>query len=193
MIEAYPLQWPQAWPRATKPQTSQFKASLAASRDEVKRELRLLGASQVVISTNIIINQDGTYRSKQRVPEDKGVAVYFKLNGEDQCFPCDRWTAVEDNLHAIALSIEALRGLDRWGAKEMVAAAFQGFKALPAASIVTPYQARVWWDVLEVSQNASPETIRAAYRSLLLKNHPDQGGDERKFHEIQKAYEEATS
>ena len=193
MIDAYPLQWPTAWPRSTIRQGSAFKKPLAAARDELYNELRLLGATNVVISTNIITNLNGTYRTKQSVPDDRGVAVYFKLNGEDQCFPCDRWQYVNDNLHAIALSIGALRGLERWGAKEMVSAAFRGFKALPASSIVTPYQSRVWWDVLEVSQNASPETIKAAYRSLLLKNHPDQGGDERKFHEIQKAFQEATS
>jgi hypothetical protein len=193
MIVAYPLQWPSAWPRTEKPQNSMFKATLAASRDEVHTELRRLGATNVVISTNIITNLDGSYRSKQSVPQDRGVAVYFKLNGEDQCFPCDRWFYVEDNLHAIALSIGALRGLERWGAKEMVNAAFRGFKALPSSTIVTPYQSRLWYEVLEVSPNASSEVIKAAYRQMLLKHHPDQGGNVASFHEVQKAYKEAQS
>lgn len=193
MITAYPLQWPSAWARTEKPQRAQFKTSLAAARDELKTELRRLGAKNVVISTNIIVNIDGTYRAKQSVPEDRGVAVYFTLNGEDQCFPCDRWTNVNDNLHAIALSITALRGLERWGAKEMVNAAFRGFKALPASTIVTPYQARLWYEVLEVSPTASPEIVKAAYRQKLLKHHPDQGGELRAFNEVQKAYKEAMS
>lgn len=193
MIDAYPLQWPGAWPRTEKPQRAAFKTPLAAARDELRIELRRLGATDVVISTNIIVNLDGTYRSKQRVPEDRGVAVYFKLNGEDQCFPCDRWNQVEYNLHAVALSIAALRGLERWGAKEMVAAAFRGFKALPANAIVTPYTAKPWHEVLEVSPAASPETIKAAYRSMLLKHHPDHGGDVADFHAVQRAYQEATT
>ncbi len=139
------------------------------------------------------MNVDGTYRAKQRVPEDRGVAVYFKLNGDEQCFPCDRWSQVEDNLHAVALSIAALRGLERWGAKEMVNAAFRGFKALPSSTIVTPYQARLWYDVLEVQPSASAEVIKAAYRQKLLKHHPDHGGQVSAFNEVQKAYKEATS
>ncbi|MGB3822450.1 MAG: DnaJ domain-containing protein [Rhodococcus qingshengii] len=193
MIDAFPLSWPSAWPRTEKPHRSQFKTTLAAARDELKVELRRLGATNVVISTNIIVNLDGTYRSKQRMPEDRGVAVYFKLNGEDQCFPCDRWMYVEDNLHAIALSIGALRGLDRWGAKEMVNAAFRGFKALPATAIVTPYTAKPWHEVLEVSPTASLETIRAAYKSMLMKHHPDKGGDEQDFLAVQRAWKEAQS
>jgi hypothetical protein len=193
MIDAYPLQWPSAWPRSEKPQRSNFKTPLAAARDELKSELRRLGATDIVISTNIIVNLDGTYRSNQRVPDDRGVAVYFKLNGEDQCFPCDRWQYVEDNLHAVALSIQALRGLDRWGAKEMVNAAFRGFKALPASAIVTPFTAKPWHEVLEVSPTASIETIKAAYRVMLQKHHPDHGGSEAAFHRVQKAWDEAQS
>lgn len=191
MTEAYPLQWPVAWPRTERPQRSAFSTSLAAARDEVRSELRRLGASDVVISTNIITNLDGSYRSKQRVPDDRGVAVYFKLNGEDQCFPCDRWLGVEENLHAIALSIEALRGLDRWGAKEMVAAAFKGFKALPASAIVTPYTAKPWNEVLGVQPDASREMIDAAYRVQAKKLHPDLGGNQQFFEALSRAYEQA--
>lgn len=191
MTEAYPLQWPMAWPRTERPKRSAFTTSLAAARDEVRSELRLLGARDVVISTNIITNLDGTYRSKQRVPEDRGVAVYFTLDGEDQCFPCDRWLQVEENLHAIALSIGALRGLERWGAKEMVAAAFKGFKALPASAIVTPYTAKPWHEVLEVSTDASREMIDASYRVQAKKLHPDLGGSQAEFEALTRAYEQA--
>lgn len=191
MIDAYPLQWPPAWPRTQKPQRSQFKTPLAAARDELKSELRRLGATNVIISTNIIVNLDGTYRSKQRVPEDRGVAVYFKLHGEDQCFPCDRWMHVEDNLHAVALSIGALRGLERWGAKEMVNAAFRGFKALPASAIVTPYTARPWQDVLEIDQDATLDEINTAYRRRARQVHPDAGGSQQEFETLTRAYDQA--
>jgi hypothetical protein len=95
-------------------------------------EIRKLGSKQVVISSNLELRNDGLPRASQRAPTDQGVAVYFNLNGRSQCFPCDRWTTVEHNLWAIAKSIEALRGLERWGAKTMVDAAFRGFQALPA-------------------------------------------------------------
>jgi hypothetical protein len=193
MIDAYPLQWPQAWPRSDQLKRASFKTPFSHARDELLRELKRLGATDVVISSNMMIRQDGLLYAKQRVPDDRGVAVYFNLDGEPQCIPCDKWTQVQDNLQAIRLTVEALRGLERWGAKEMVKAAFRGFKALPSSTIVTPYQARLWYEVLEVSPNASSEVIRAAYRQMLLKHHPDQGGDVAKFHEVQKAFKQATS
>ncbi|WP_035717052.1 J domain-containing protein [Gordonia terrae] len=193
MIDAYPLQWPPAWPRAASPTRSNFgRFTFEQMRTELLRQLRLLKATDVVISSNLRLRQDGFPYSGQRQPEDTGIAVYFKLNGEDQCIPCDKWTTVEHNLRAIILTIEALRGLDRWGAKEMVHAAFRGFKALPAEAIVTPFTAKPWHEVLEVSPTASPETIKAAYRAQLKKHHPDHGGREADLIAVQRAYEQAT-
>jgi DnaJ-domain-containing protein 1 len=124
-------------------------------------------------------------------PEDPGVAVYFRLNGEQQCIPCDKWSSVPDNLHAIELTISALRGLERWGAKEMVNAAFRGFKALPETIIMGEHTARAWWEVLQVSQNADWEVIEAAYKRLLHKVHPDKGGSDFAFQELQNAFKQA--
>lgn len=193
MIDAYPLQWPNHWPRTERPQPSQFKVSQVKAQQGIRRELSLLGAEDVVLSTNIELRQDGLPYASRRPPEDQAVAVYFKLNGEQQCIPCDKWKTIAENMRAIEKTIEALRGLERWGAKEMVNAAFRGFKALPSSTIVTPYQARLWYDVLEVQPNASAEVIKAAYRQKLLKHHPDHGGEVSAFNEVQKAFKEATS
>jgi curved DNA-binding protein CbpA len=46
--------------------------------------------------------------------------------------------------------------------------------------------------ILQVSSNATPEVIRAAYRALALKHHPDKGGNQESFQEIQKAYDTLT-
>jgi DnaJ homolog subfamily A member 2 len=45
------------------------------------------------------------------------------------------------------------------------------------------------YDVLGVPKDASADAIRAAYRKLALKHHPDKGGDPEKFKEISKANE----
>ena len=192
MIEAYPLQYPAGWSRSQTQQISKFgRYTFEQMRTEVLRELKLLGATDAIISSNLRLRQDGYPYSGQRQPEDTGIAVYFKLEGQDQCIPCDKWHRVEDNMRAIAKTIEALRGIERWGAKEMVNAAFRGFKALPEATIVTPYQARAWYEVLEVSQNAGIDVIRAAYRAKLKVVHPDVGGSSEEFMELEKAYRES--
>lgn len=192
MTQAFPLQWPEHWPRTKAPvRHGSMSRKFGHNRNEVLRQLEMLKAHSVVISSNIELRRDGLPYANRPQPDDRGVAVYFMLNGEQQCIPCDKWDTVEQNLRAIALTVEALRGLERWGAKEMVNAAFRGFKALPAEAIVTPYTAKPWHEVLEVSPTASIETIRAAYRSMLHRHHPDKGGSEADFMAVQRAWDQA--
>ena len=44
------------------------------------------------------------------------------------------------------------------------------------------------YDTLGLSETASQDEIKKAYRSLASKNHPDKGGDTARFQEIQAAY-----
>src|SRR5688500_17728679 len=117
-ITAYPLCWPIGWPRCQSPLYSNFKTGLAKARDGLARELDLLGARGVVVSSNAVLLRDGSIAARQPRLTDTGVAVYFTLGNEQKCIPCDKWVYLEDNVHAIALTVNALRGLERWGAKE---------------------------------------------------------------------------
>ena len=45
------------------------------------------------------------------------------------------------------------------------------------------------YDVLGVSQNATTAEIKKAFKKLAIKHHPDRGGDEEKFKEVNAAYE----
>lgn len=193
MIDAYPLAWPPGWPRTdwNRQEPAKFQTSLWGATQNLIREIELLGGTNLIISSNLRLRKDGLPYADQRQPQDTGVAVYFTWNGEQQCIPCDKWQKVEDNLHAIDLTINALRGLDRWGAKEMVNAAFRGFKALPAAIIVGAGTSRAWHEVLEVSSTASWDVVEAAYRRLLHRVHPDKGGSAEAFQELQNAYKQA--
>lgn len=182
MTTAYPLQWPAGWPRNQSPQPAAFKVSLARARDDLLRELDLLGATGVVVSSNALLLRNGQLAGRQPRIDDTGVVVYFVLDGHHSAIPCDRWLRIEDNVRAIGLTVAALRGLDRWGAKETVAAAFQGFQALPAST-----GNGGWWAVLAVRPNATAGEVDAAYRSLARVYHPDAGGDAEMFRAITEA------
>lgn len=188
MTDAYPLYWPEGWPRTRNRESSRFQPhGLAAESQRIINELHLLGARNSVISTNVALRRDGLPYSSQKAPDDPGVAVYFTLNGRQQCIPCDRWAAVEENARAIWKSIEALRGLDRWGAKSFVDAAFRGFEALPA-----PGQKRQWWEVMGFPPGVTvtADEIKAKFRELARKHHPDKGGSTEMYQEIVAARDE---
>ena len=123
----YPLAWPTGWPRtrAGDRERSRFRnaravddqLSMTDATSRLIRECRLLGAANVIVSTNVAVRRDGLPYARQRTPEDPGAAVYFKLESvpEGLVLACDRWLRVEDNIAAIAAHIGALRGIDRWG------------------------------------------------------------------------------
>jgi DnaJ family protein A protein 2 len=52
-----------------------------------------------------------------------------------------------------------------------------------------PVDNESYYKVLGVPQSASQEEIRKAYRKLAREHHPDKGGDEKLFKEIQEAYD----
>jgi len=45
------------------------------------------------------------------------------------------------------------------------------------------------YETLEIEKNADAKAIKKAYRKAAIKHHPDKGGDEHKFKEINAAYE----
>lgn len=179
---AYPLQWPAGWARtaphlrrqASFGTTSRsyvgFKERLtvAEARERLSGELDKLGARYVTLSTNLELNLNGQPRSGQRDPEDPGVAVYFRLNGRDMAFACDRWNRAADNIAALAKHIDAMRGMERWGVGT-AAQAFAGYEALPAPD--------PWWKTLGLTSPARSEReIKDAYRKASTAAHPDRPG-----------------
>jgi len=188
MIATTPLQWPHRWPRTEHRKRAPFFLTGAKALDQLQHEVRLLAGKDLIVSTNLPVTKyTQAPRFDTKRPDDPGVAVYFTLDGDEVCLPCDRWLHVEDNVRAIGLTVAALRGIDRWGAKEMVAAAFTGFAALPAGS----GDSAPWHEVLEVVPGASRTEIDTAYRRLVRQHHPDAGGDHEQFIRVKDAYEVA--
>jgi hypothetical protein len=164
MAERFPLQWPAAYPRTNnRERCSRFKArSFLEAVKGIYHELELLGAQDVIVSTSMPLRRDGMPYSDPPRNLDPGVAVYFKLKGSPRSMACDKWDRIEHNAHALSLTIEAMRGLDRWGASQMLDRVFQGFTALPA-----PAGHKEWWRVLQCRREDSVLVAEAQYRTLL--------------------------
>jgi hypothetical protein len=181
-VDAFPLQWPQGWTRTTpyRRERGAFKTTFAKARDELMAEISRMGGRHPVLSSNLALRRDGLPYAQQTRIEDPGIAVYFDYKGRPMCFACDRYVSIEANTRAIQLSIAAIRGLERWGASDMMERAFTGFVALEAPR-------GDWRDVLDP---ADPE---GSYRRLRSQHHPDKGGDAQAFDRVQRAYEQFRS
>lgn len=207
-ITSYPLAWPENFPR-TKTNLRAFgrfgkknssghgigKLTLSDSIKRLTREINKFtkvggnwrcDIESLIISTNLKTTKSGFPRSGQARPEDPGVAVYFNLDGKERCIPCDTYKTVEDNIAAIAATIEALRTLERHGSN-MFEAAFSGFTQLPSPDHIV---SRSWRDVLNCYEN-SFDAVRHAYKKARKTAHPDHGGSTISFNEVEQAWEQA--
>ena len=186
--KAYPLQWPAGWERTSFRSSSKFNDRLTIFRatKAVEDEVRRLGGTKCIISTNLRLRLDGAPISDQRAPDDPGAAAYFDYKGKPRVFACDRWNKVQHNLWAIARHIENIRASERWGVGDLDRA-FSGYDALPAPK---PDE---WWSILDVERDASSDFITRTYRNLAKEFHPDNQttGNAEKFVVINGAYEAA--
>lgn len=170
-VEAYPLCWPLHRKRSAHREYGRFKTAFAKARDNIVAEVSRMGGRNAIISTNIELRRDGLPYASFTQPADPGVALYFTYKGKQMCFACDRYRNAQDNMHAISLTISALRGIARWGTGDMMEAAFSGFMALPAPKMEDePHE------ILGVERNAARSEIEYAYKRLAAQHHPDKGG-----------------
>jgi hypothetical protein len=184
-VPAFPLQWPDGLPRTERKVQSQFRTSLSAALNNVRKSLEAFGrdsskgVSDISISSNVTLGQDR--------PPDTGVAVWFTWDGQQRCIAVDRYPKPEDNLQAIHHVLEARRTEMRHGGLHVVRQTFKGFTALPA-----PPDRKSWREVLGITHaNVTPKEVDEAYRSAAAKAHPDTGGTNEKMAELNAARKEA--
>lgn len=191
--EAYPLQWPDGWPRTgqyRRESDSRFGGkvyglNMGRTRDQLIDELQRLGAASVVISTNVALRNDGLPYATQKQIADPGVAVYFMLKKRPMVMAVDRYTSVAGNMRSLTLAIEAMRQLERHGGGTMMERAFTGFAAL-----APPDWKKPWREVFGVKPDWRGD-ITALYREKAKNRHPDSGGSDNLMAELNVAYAEA--
>lgn len=179
----YPLQWLPQQPRTKKQERARFgNHSPSKAGDYLIEELERLGGKSCIISSNMQprARGDGFY-ANQKV-EDAGVVIYFILKGQSKAMACDKWDKVEHNLWALYLSIQAIRGLERWGGSEFLDGLFTGFKALPSPDDVIVSAPNYFEDCI------NQDDVKKTFRNLAKELHPDRGGDPSEFAELQRQH-----
>lgn len=190
--------WPQAETRNRR--QSRFRATWGDTLELLKLELRQLQAKAgtVVIQIDLEdreIRLDG-YPRARATPATPRVILSFETPDGAYSYPCDTWSDWQDNIRAIALSLQALRAIDRYGVTRQ-REQYSGWKALPAgggesttmtAEVAAQFMAGVTGahaPALLLDRSLAGAAYRLAAREL----HPDAGGSAEEFHRLQTAKE----
>ena len=162
---------------------SPFRSSWRQTCKALARELNMLNAQRAVCELALTAGHwrnDGLPRADARA-YSPAVRISFDSKWGPLRYETAEFWHWQDNVRAVALSMEALRQVDRYGVSKR-GEQYRGWRALPMStsaedSIVTSTQA---------------EAVIERYGSLknaIRKTHPDQGGNEDEFRKVMKARE----
>jgi hypothetical protein len=105
-MEAYPLRWPDGWPRTNPNQRESDcrfgggrsgggrKLALGRAINQLVDELRRLGATNIIVSSNMPTKSDGLPYADDRGIDDPGIAVYFNFKKKSRVMARDGFTSV---------------------------------------------------------------------------------------------------
>jgi hypothetical protein len=162
------------WPYPPRPsQVDRFDSTWDATLDKLELEISRVDGDDVVIgvvASADAISMSGALRYRSKVTYPGAEVSFFKGAGR-VTFHTDAYGSLQSNLRAIALGLEALRAVDRYGITSS-GEQYAGFAALGPGG---------------------PDPLRGKrlvdeYGSIaeaLKKTHPDQGGSAAAFADVQ--------
>lgn len=200
----------QAWPGAQTRERvrSTFSASWSATLGLLDRELHHLGNGwrrpesvlQIAMQEKDF-RLDGMPRANA-VAAHPGVILSIDSTKGHLSFPCDKFDRWQDNLRAIALSLEALRKVDRYGTtpnheqytgwRAIESAAPSVDKVLEAALLLRatawPEESLASREVFAPKIATDPTIATNTYRQARAKSHPDRNhGDQTAWDAVEAA------
>lgn len=176
---------------------SAFDAPWSATEALLIREVRHLGGRDLVVEVDVMesdIRLDGRIRAGAR-PSTPGVRIAFESIHGPLTYATDRFSTWQDNVRAIALGLEALRKVDRYGITKR-GEQYAGWKALPsgsgeASSHMTADEA---WAILgsfgdaPIADQRASSDGRAQLRKARALSHPDRhDGDRTLWNQVERA------
>lgn len=201
---------PVIWPNGqrtpyTDRKRAQFKTASSRTMALLTKEIQhLMGGWVAAAGEEVVIcagyqpheiRQDGMPRANAR-PADPAVVVQFKSKHGPLTYACDTFTSYDDNLRAIALGLEALRTVDRYGITRS-GAQYTGFKALASGestvaagvAVLPPMTDEEAATFIRNHSRIGDQTagLNDHYRSAARSLHPDNGGARRDWNQLQEA------
>lgn len=176
---------------------SLFKAGLSDTLQLLDREIwhltdtraqRESGELLIAIPAGDLWRLDGRPRA-HAVAEHPGVIFSLDSKHGPLSYPCDTFTTWQDNLRAVALALEALRKVDRYGVTKR-GEQYRGFMAIEATAapsgFATADEALHFIGILAQAEpdRANVRTVRVVLRAAQRAAHPDAGGDAATFQRV---------
>lgn len=182
------VQWPQdSTPTEERRSRYAFRSSWTQTLNLLDYELRNLDAHDIVIEAGFTpgdIRTDGWPRADARPPAHPGIILSFGSKHGPLRYVTDRYEHWQANVRAVALGLEALRAVDRYGITYR-AEQYQGWAQLPSSTDETPMSVLLRVTGLDAVPPA--ENVRSLYRKALGVAHPDKGGNAEMFARVQEA------
>lgn len=182
-------QWPGEFTKVRK--DARFKQNYGATLDLLHHELDMIKAQGVVLLMALYEDQirlDGRPRGDCK-PAHPGIILCCTTKFGPLRMPCDRYKNWQDNLRAIALSLEALRTVDRHGCTKR-GEQYRGWTSIaagderdfPTAEDAIAFLRKILG--LAPGERGVPAEL---IRTSMFKAHPDHGGSEAMMKQVLKA------
>lgn len=179
-------------------QIAPFSAQWQSTLSLLGREVAHMGAKLVVIQLDVTegdIRLDGMLRSDAKTGHP-GAVVSFESRLGPLRYAADtyrgRAPAWQANVRAIALSLEALRAVDRWGVSRR-GEQYAGWKAIdaPKPEFADWRAAAEWMQEYAISElhilQGTGNDWNSLYRAMARKMHPDNGAPRAEWDRLDEA------
>jgi hypothetical protein len=181
---------------------SPFKATWASTLNLLRSELDQLKADKVIIEvdvTDAAIRLDGMLYANAKVASP-AVRLAFESKHGWLAYATDRYVGRwagsppdwQHNIRAVALGLEALRKVDRYGITKR-GEQYAGWKALPAGGMGRAAALGVIFmaaglDIEPTELDRDPEVLAQAWKAARVNSHPDRvDGDRALWDQVEQA------
>jgi hypothetical protein len=169
-----------------------LRANWSKAFAALKYELARIDAKNVVVEAGYpesrLRNDGWPIANANR--EHGQVRVSFTREGVPMSFFFGGWTDTEQNVYMIALTLKALRAVDRYGCAQ-AGEQYRGWSALPPGNAIAAEEwpnvesARRW--LAEIACMAAGTHIDGLFRAAAMKAHPDAGGSNELMAKVNRA------
>lgn len=164
----------QVWPYpSSTPATVPFRSDWDSSLRKLEQEIELLEGDDVmigVVTDPSNVGLSGQLKNRGAV-KHPGVEVSFDAGGRRVAFHTDAYKTLTHNLRAVAMGLEALRAVNRYGITES-GEQYAGFAQITAGGP-------------SVDRGRALVTAAGGVRQAQRKHHPDHGGQASDFADVQ--------